>query len=64
MLYENYLEAEKSEYAITLDEAFIYDYKTNGNSQISYVNKGESVPEDWILEKDKSFKRSFMVAES
>lgn len=60
-LYENHLAGEKSEYAVTLDEALVYLNNSNGQTRICYVKRGESVPEDWVFEKDESFSKSFMV---
>ena len=36
-LYEKYLARDKSEFAVTLDEALIYEYETNGQTRICYV---------------------------
>ena len=38
------------QYAVTLYEAFIYDFKTNGKTQIYYVSRGETIPDDWVFE--------------
>lgn len=60
-LYEKHLAGAKSEFAVTLDEALIYLEDSNGQSRICYVERGEQVPESWVLENDKSFKNGFMV---
>lgn len=52
---------DRSEFAVTLDEALIYLEDSNGQSKICYVKRGEQVPESWVLEKDQSFKKGFMV---
>lgn len=60
-LYENYLAGGRCEYAVTLDEAFIYLDDSNKNRSICYVKRGESVPECWIFEKNESFRKGFMI---
>jgi len=60
-LYENFLAGDRSEYAVTLDEAMVYIDDANGERKICYVKAGESVPESWVLEGDESFKNGFMV---
>lgn len=60
-LYEQHLAGERSEYAVTLDEALIYLDDSNGESKICYVKRGEQVPDSWVLEGDKSFRKGFMV---
>ena len=54
-LYENHLAGDKCEYAVTLDEAFIYLDDSNKKRRICYVKRGEPVPESWIFENDESF---------
>ena len=46
---------------LTLDEALIYLDESNRDTRICYVNRGETVPESWVLEKDESFKKGFML---
>ena len=58
---EKHLAGHRSEFSVTLDEALIYLDDSNGQSPICYVKRGEQVPEHWVLENDKSFKRGFMV---
>ena len=60
-LYEYQLAGERSEFSVTLDETLIYLEDSNGESRICYVKRGEKVPEAWVLENDKSFKKGFMV---
>jgi len=60
-LYENHLAANRCEYAVTLDEALIYLQDSSSETKFCYVKKGEKVPDDWVLEKDESFKQGFMV---
>lgn len=60
-LYEKYLASDRWKYAVTLDEALVYLDDSNRESRICYVNRGETVPESWVFEKDESFKKGFMV---
>ena len=60
-LYSNHLAGKRSEYAVTLDEALVYLQDSNGKREICYVKNGESVPEEWVFEKNESFDESFMV---
>ena len=60
-LYENHLAGQRSEYAVTLDEALVYLEDSNRERRICYVKQGDPVPESWILEKDESFKNGFMI---
>ena len=60
-LYENYLAGHRSEFAVTLDEAFVYMKNVNGQRRICYVAKDEDVPDEWVFERDKSFSKGFMV---
>jgi [histone H3]-lysine36 N-dimethyltransferase SETMAR len=60
-LYERHLAGDRSEYAVTLDEALIYLDDTNKKRRICYVKRAEPVPESWIFENDESFKKGFMV---
>ena len=44
-LYEKRLAGDRSEFAVTLDEALIYLDDSNGQSKICYIKRGEQVPE-------------------
>ena len=44
-----------------MDEALVYEDDANGQTQICYITRGESVPEHWVFEKGESFAKSFMV---
>ena len=44
-LYENHIADKRSEYVVTLDEALVYKENANGQTQICYITRGESVPE-------------------
>lgn len=60
-LYEQHLAGDRSEFAVTLDEALVYMNNVNGTRRICYVKKGEDVPDDWMFEKNESFSTKFMV---
>jgi uncharacterized protein YerC len=60
-LYENHLAGQKSEYAVTLDEALVYVEDSNRERGICYIKQGETIPESWVMEKDESFKKGFMI---
>ena len=60
-LYEKHLARDKSEFAVTLDEAFIYEYEKNEQTRICYVSRGEIISDDWVFEESESFSKSFMV---
>ena len=60
-LYENYLAGARSEFAVTLDEAFVYMKNVNGQRRICYVSRDENVPDDWVFERDRSFSKGFMI---
>jgi hypothetical protein len=59
-LYERLLAGQRWEYMVTLDEALFGLHCVNGKRKICYVNKGDQVPEDWVVDKDNFFK-TFMV---
>ena len=44
-----------------MDEALVYLEDSNPERPICYVNQGERVPESWVMEKDESFKKGFMI---
>ena len=52
---------DRSEFAVTLDEAFVYLKNVNGQRRICYVGRDEDVPDDWVFEKDRSYSKGFMV---
>ena len=60
-LYEKHLAGDRSQYAVTLDEALVYLHNANGKRQICYIKNGETIPESWVFEKTESFDESFMV---
>ena len=60
-IYENHLADDKSEYVVTLDEALVYKVDANGQTQICYITREESVPDHWVFEKGETFTKSFMV---
>lgn len=60
-LYENHLAGDRSKYAVTLDEAMVYNDDANGKREICYLKPGETVPKHWVIEKDERFKHGFML---
>lgn len=59
-LYDS-IRGSKSEFAITLDEAMIFQYNANGETEYAYVVKGKDFPDDWTWLKPEHFSKSFMV---
>ena len=49
---------DRSEFAVTLDEAFVYLKNVNGQRRICYVGRDEDVP---VFEKYRSYSKGFMV---
>lgn len=60
-LYERRLAGDKSEFVVTLDEAFVYLDDTNRNRRICYVKVGKDIPHEWVYERIESFKKGFMI---
>lgn len=60
-LYEKYLSGQRSEFTVTLDEAYFYLEDCNHKSKICYVRVGEETPLNWVIEKRESFEKKFMV---
>jgi hypothetical protein len=60
-LYEHYLAGNKSKYAVTIDEAWLYQHYCDRQTKKCYVKKGETVPENWVREYDERFPKGFMV---
>jgi len=60
-LHEHYLAGNKSEYAVTIDEAWLYQHYCDQQTKKCYVKKGDNVPENWVREHDESFPKGFMV---
>ena len=52
---------DKSEFAVTLDKALIYEYETNEQILICYVSRGETIPDDWVFEEGESSIKILMV---
>src|SRR5215469_1208757 len=48
ILYERYLAGDKSEFIVTLDEAWFYLSDSNKKRKNCYVKRGDRIPEDWI----------------
>ena len=53
--------AEKSEFAVALDEALTYGYETNGQTRIRFLLRGEIIPDDRVFDEGKIFKESFVL---
>jgi len=60
-LYERHLAGQKSEFMVTLDEAWFYIDNCNGERRICYRKVDEKVPHDWVVEKPESFGAKIMV---
>ena len=48
-LYERHLVGDRSEYMITLDEAYFYLDNCNGTRKILYVRPGQNVTDDRLV---------------
>ena len=59
-LYEHALAGNKSEFVMTLVEAMFGLHNCKGKRKICYVKKGQSIPENWYVDKD-NFYNTFMV---
>jgi len=59
--YENHLAKDRSEYVVTLDEAYMYLNYCNGERKICYVERGETPPETWMKYCKERFPVGFMV---
>jgi len=55
------LAGDRSELAVTLDEAFIYMKNVNGHGRNYYVAKDKDVRDYWVYEREKSYSKSFKV---
>lgn len=60
-LYKNHLAGDRSEFVVTVDEAWVYLNDCNQKSPICYVKRGEKTPGDWILNCKECFPKGFMV---
>jgi histone-lysine N-methyltransferase SETMAR len=60
-LYEKHLSGSKSDFIVTLDEAWFYLSNTDGKRKICYRKKGESIPASWVVERGESYQEKFMV---
>ena len=47
-LYRNHLSADKSDFAVTLDEALFYFIPGNQTSKTCFIKRGYQTPEDWV----------------
>lgn len=60
-LYEDYLAGGRSEYVVTLDEAYFYLSYCNGVRNFLYAQRGQKVPEEWLAKCHESWPVGFMV---
>lgn len=60
-LYENHLAGDKSEFVVTLDEAWLYINECTSTREICYVKQGQTLPGDWVLQCKENFPKGFMV---
>ena len=60
-LYENCLAGDRAEFAVTLDEAYVYLDHCNGERRICYVKRGEQVPDEWLVYCNERWPKGFMV---
>jgi hypothetical protein len=60
-LYEQHLAGGKSEYMVTLDEAWLYLDYCNGQRKICYINSGEQPPENWLRYCKERWPKGFMI---
>jgi len=60
-LYERHLAGKKSEFIVTLDEAWFYVDNCNGERRICYRKINEKVPLKWVVQKPESFGPKIMV---
>jgi hypothetical protein len=60
-LYEHHLAGGRSEYMVTLDEAYIYLDYCNGERKVCYVKRGETVPTEWLVRCSESWPTGFMI---
>lgn len=60
-LYEGYLAADKWQFVVTLDEAYIYLSDCNKPRAIFYKPKGEKTFTKWYKECRETFSKGFMI---
>lgn len=60
-LYEYHLAGERSEFMVTLDEAYVYLSYCNGERKIFYVKRGEDAPSEWLARCTESWPTGFMI---
>lgn len=59
-LYERVLAGQRSEFVVSLDEAMFGLHNCHGKRKICYVQKGQTIPRNWFVDKD-NFLETFMV---
>ena len=60
-LYEQCLAGPKSEFMVTLDEAYIYLDYCNGIRKICYVQPGKEPPDEWLVKCNERWPSGFMI---
>lgn len=61
-LYEKYLSGKRSEYAVTLDEAWVYLNQSGGHRDVCWIERGRGEDfEKALLEQGKLFEKKIMV---
>jgi len=61
IMYEKYLADQKSNFMVTLDEAYFYHNSCMRNRGICYVKKGHHVPSNFVYQRRESYDKKFMV---
>ncbi|OXA36984.1 hypothetical protein Fcan01_28233 [Folsomia candida] len=60
-LYETQLAGLKSQFVVTLDEAWFYLQDCSNEKEICYVNRGEKIPTSWVNPRNERYTDKFMV---
>jgi hypothetical protein len=60
-LYEKYMSGTKSEYVVTLDEAWFYLNDCKGKNNICYIREEEKKLTNWVLEKEENEIKKIMA---
>jgi len=60
-LYERHLAGDKTEFMVTLDEAYVYLDYCNGVRKICYAQPGQEVPNGWLVKCHERWPLGFMI---
>jgi hypothetical protein len=63
-LYENHLAADRGEYIVTLDEAWVDLHYCIGERRICYVKRGEMTDEIWLKYCTESWLQGFIIIDA